>query len=159
MIVQITQQDNSVLIIDTAGSYREVLEERMSKLTQAVEMISLEELTLDLQDTLGSEVTLKAVNDCLHGNKGLINSTRLSLEGNNPFRPSNYITLHPKAGHFPFLKDDDGNEWVRGVVLSGEIPARPNLYSQIRNQLIKTFKLPVYTRYQIQTTDSVNLSK
>lgn len=165
MIVLIKREDKSFLL-QTEASYREVLEVRMEKLNAWTAKHTLESATADIQDYLnktypdqGFVVEAKHVEDCVFGEKGLISSTKMSLEGTNLYAPStNKKLTKSEDSSSPFLYDQEGYKWVRGLLIGGDNPQKPNpnLYSHIREAVTSLANLPIYLRYEIQQNDNVH---
>ena len=165
MIVLIKREDKT-FALKTDTSYREVLEGRMEKLNAWTANHTLESATADVQGYLnktypdqGFLVEPKHVEDCVFGEKGLISSTQMSLEGANPYVPStNKKLTKSEDSSSPFLYDQDGYKWVRGLLIGGDNPQKPkpNLYSHIRDAVTSLAGLPIYLRYEIQQTDNVH---
>lgn len=164
MIVLI-KRDETSFAIKTETSYREVLEGRMEKLNAWTAKHTLESATAEIQGYLNEnypswEFLVKPdhVEDCVFGEKGLISSTKMSLEGKNPYAPStNKKLTKSEDSSSPFLYDEDGYKWVRGLLLAGTNPQKPkpNLYSHIREAVTSLAYLPIYLRYELQQNDKV----
>jgi hypothetical protein len=89
------------------------------------------------------------------GDRGMISSTKASIEGNNPWKPRSNSSKLTRKDTLPFLYDENNKEWVRGVVREGMPPQRPitNTLTAIRRLIEAKLQLPMYIRHQLVSGD------
>jgi hypothetical protein len=139
--------------LDLTISYREVLVERLRLLEEFTANNTLESAT-QLIKAEGIVCTQREVDMVFFGDRGMISSTKASIEGNNPWKPRSTSKLTRKDT-LPFLYDENNKEWVRGVVREGMPPQRPitNTLTAIRRLIEAKLQLPMYIRHQLVSGD------
>jgi hypothetical protein len=140
--------------LDMTIPYRAVLLERLAKLNAFVANNSLESATRLINEA-GVQCTSSDVNKVIFGSKGLIPSIEASLNGNNTNRPRNYSGRLTRRDGTPHFIDQNGKEFVRGVIVDGHYPLKTatHLFTEIRNCLETNLNLPRYIRHQLQEFD------
>lgn len=153
--VKLTNLDQGyTFTLDLTITYKEVLVERLARLEAFTLLHSLESAHA-LITAEGIVCTPNEVEKVFHGERGMISSTKASIEGNNPWKPrSNSSDLHRKNS-LPYLYDENNKEWVRGVVREGMPPQRPitNTLTAIRRLIEAKLQLPMYIRHQLVSGD------
>ena len=142
------------VILDMTIPYREVLQERLTRLQAFTSNNSLESATRLINEA-GVQCSTKDVDKVLFGSKGLIPSTIASLEGRNTNRPKNYSGRLTRRDGTPFFFSEDGRQYVRGVIVDGHYPLKEarHLFTAIRNCLETNLNLPRYIRHEISEFD------
>ena len=141
-------------ILDMTIPYRAVLLERLNRLNAFVANNSLESATALINEA-GVACTTQDVDKVLFGAKGLIPSTEASLNGNNTNRPRNYSGRLTRRDGTPHFIDQNGKEFVRGVIVEGHYPLKTptHIFTAIRNCIEENLNLPRYIRHQLQEFD------
>jgi len=142
------------VILDMTISYKEALNERLNRLNAFVAENSLESATRLINEA-GVACTTKDVDKVIFGSKGLIPSTIASLNGNNTNRPKSYSGKLTRRDGSPHFIDQNGTEFVRGVIVDGHYPQKTptHLFTAIRNCIESNLNLPRYIRHEIQEHD------
>lgn len=142
------------VILDMTISYKEVLNERLTRLRAFVASNTLEQATALINEA-GVACTSKDVDMVLFGKKGLIPSTEASLEGRNTNRPASYSGKLTRRDGSPFFFDSEGRQFVRGVIVDGHYPLKEgkHIFTAIRNCLETNLNLPRYIRHEITEFD------
>ena len=142
------------VILDMTIPYREVLQERLTRLQAFTSNNSLESATRLINEA-GVACTQADVDKVLFGSKGLIPSTIASLEGRNTNRPASYSGRLTRRDGTPFFFSEDGRQYVRGVIVDGHYPLKEarHLFTAIRNCLETNLNLPRYIRHEITEFD------
>ena len=142
------------VILDMTIPYRAVLLERLNRLNAFVANNSLESATALINEA-GVACSTVEVDMVLFGAKGLIPSTQASLNGNNTNRPRNYSGRLTRRDGTPHFIDQNGNEFVRGVIVEGHYPLKTptHIFTAIRNCIEENLNLPRYIRHQLQEFD------
>ena len=142
------------VILDMTIPYREVLQERLTRLQAFTSNNSLESATRLINEA-GVQCSTKDVDKVLFGSKGLIPSTIASLEGRNTNRPKNYSGRLTRRDGTPFFFSEDGRQYVRGVIVDGHYPLKEarHLFTAIRNCIEQNLNLPRYIRHEITEFD------
>lgn len=142
------------VILDMTISYKAVLQERLNRLNAFVAENSLESATRLINEA-GVACTTKDVDKVIFGSKGLIPSTIASLNGNNTNRPKSYSGKLTRRDGSPHFIDQNGTEFVRGVIVDGHYPQKTptHLFTAIRNCIESNLNLPRYIRHEIQEHD------
>lgn len=142
------------VILDMTISYKAVLQERLTRLQAFTSNNTLEQAT-HLINEAGVQCSSSDVDKVLFGSKGLIPSTLASLAGNNSNRPRNYSGKLNRRDGSPFFIDQNGKEFVRGVLVEGHYPYKEakHLFTSIRNCIEQNLSLPRYIRHEIQEHD------
>ena len=153
--VKVTNRhDGYTFTLDITVNYRDVLQERLRLLQEWADGHTLETATAQI-NAEGIVCTPQEVQEAIFGSRGLITSTRQSLspEG-NPYRPKSNSRLTRKDSS-PFLYDEEGKEWVRGLIREGSAPQRPikGSYGAIRRLVEARLGLPRYIRHKIGEWD------
>ena len=150
-ILTAAKEWSCVLHID--ADYKKVLADRLALLTAFTANNTLESATRLINEA-GVTCTEAEVDKVLFGERGMINSTRLSLEGNNPYRPTNYAPLTRLEGT-PYFYDAEGNQYVRGLIVEGSYPYKTptNTFTAIRNCIEQNLNLPRYIRHEVVSGD------
>ena len=140
--------------LDLTISYREVLVERLRLLEEFTANNTLESAT-QLIKAEGIVCTQREVDMVFFGDRGMISSTKASIEGNNPWKPRSNSSKLTRKDTLPFLYDENNKEWVRGVVREGMPPQRPitNTLTAIRRLIEAKLQLPMYIRHQLVSGD------
>ena len=151
---RINGDDLYSVVLDMTISYKAVLQERMTRLNAFTSNNSLESATALINEA-GVACTTKDVDKVIFGSKGLIPSTQASLEGRNTNRPANYSGRLTRRDGSPMFVDQNGKEYVRGVIIEGHYPLKEakHLFTAIRNCIETNLNLPRYIRHQIVSGD------
>lgn len=144
------------ITLDLEMTYRELLQIRLERLEWFVANNSLANATRLINKEARFPVSPEDVHNALCGERGWINSTRLSLEGKNPWAPSRpKLTRSPES---PFLVDDKGVEHIRGVLISGDIlNPHKGSYSEVRFVVQDKLNLPRYVSHIREAGDIITL--
>ncbi len=142
------------VILDMTISYKEVLNERLTRLKAFVASNTLEQATALINEA-GVACTEADVDKVLFGSKGLIPSTEASLAGNNTNRPASYSGKLTRRDGSPFFFDSEGRQFVRGVIVDGHYPYKEakHIFTEIRNCIEQNLNLPRYIRHEITEFD------
>jgi len=142
------------VVLDMTIGYKEVLNERLNRLQAFTSSNSLESATALINEA-GVECSEKDVDLVIFGSKGLITSTIASIAGNNTNRPSSYSGKLTRRDGSPHFIDQNGTEFVRGVIVDGHYPQKTptHLFTEIRNCIEENLNLPRYIRHQLQEFD------
>lgn len=153
VLLQNTLQ-NTQCVLDMTIPYREVLQERLTRLNAFTSSNSLESATALINDA-GVQCSEKDVDKVLFGDKGLIPSTIASLAGNNTNRPKNYSGKLTRVDGSPYFQDQYGKRFVRGVIVEGNYPLKEakHLFTAIRNCIEVNLNLPRYIRHELVSGD------
>lgn len=142
------------VILDMTIPYSAVLQERLTRLQAFTSNNSLESATRLINEA-GVSCTESDVDKVIFGSKGLIPSTIASLNGNNTNRPKSYSGRLTRRDGSPFFIDQNGKEYVRGVIVEGHYPLKEakHLFTAIRNCIEQNLNLPRYIRHEITVSD------
>ena len=142
------------VVLDMTISYKDVLQERLTRLNTFTSENTLESATRLINEA-GVACTEKDVDTVIFGSKGLIPSTEASLAGNNTNRPKNYSGKLTRRDGSPFFFSEDGRQYVRGVIVDGHYPLKEakHLFTSIRNCIETNLNLPRYIRHEITEFD------
>jgi hypothetical protein len=157
MLISVHRQDHPFFVLDLDANYKAVLVDRYRALLKFVDNNKLEEVMPMLQRRSPLQLKPEVVNQVVMGSRGLLNSTLLSLQGRNPYKPSTSAVLTRTDGEY-YLTDGEGGFWLRGVVVRGVAPFTSyttNEYSHTRRLVAEYLELPQYVRYQISPTDNL----
>ncbi len=142
------------VVLDMTIPYKDVLQERLTRLQAFTSNNSLEQATALINEA-GVQCTSSDVDKVIFGSKGLIPSTIASLAGNNNNRPKSYSGRLTRRDGSPFFFSEDGRQYVRGVIVHGHYPLKTptHLFTTIRNCIESNLNLPRYIRHEIQEHD------
>ena len=146
-------------ILDMTISYREVLQERLTRLNAFVAHTGTVENACQVINDEGIACTPEQVYKVFFGERGFIPSTEASLNGNNQNRPRSYSGKLTRVANSPYFQDMNGKRFVRGVIVDGSYPYKTpnNVLTEIRNCVEKNLNLPRYIRHELgfgdQTVD------
>lgn len=162
-LANLNNLNNLNCTIDTAANYGDVLRERLRRLERWVGANTLSQarsLIVEAAAEMGwskdLDITEEDLNKILFGERGMITSCLLSLNGENPYKsPEGSTRLSKVEGNNPYLVDEKGARFVRGAIVGGMYPYKnpTNNYTLVRNLIELRLDLPRYIRHQLVAGD------
>ena len=143
-------------VIDLSAKYRDLLHVQLNALKTfqenntleyAFEIAKAEAVKLNISfSEKGKPVTVSRFAGYIDW---WMNSLKLSIEGNNPYKPKS----NPLKRVGDYYEDDKGNRFVKGVIAWAPNKDHLKTLNPIRAVLMSGLNLPVYTTTRINSAD------